>query len=323
MSAKSEALAQESAARRKKSGKFLRFKRCIPLYLMFLPGALYLILNNYIPMGGLIIAFKNINWNKGILGSDWAGFNNFTYLFKTAEAWNITRNTLVYNLVFIVLGTVLAITVAILLNEIASPRLKQVYQTIILLPYLISIVVVSYLVFALLSSETGFINHSILIPMGKEPVSWYTEPKYWPAILIIVHIWKTFGYSCILYYATLVGVDRGYYEAAVIDGANRWQQVWHITLPALTPTIITLTLMNIGKIFYSDFGLFYQVPMDSGPLYDVTNTIDTYVYRGLVRLNNVGMSSAAGFYQSVVGFILVLLANWAVKKVGGEENALF
>ena len=323
MSVKSEALAQESAVRRKKPGKYLRLKRCIPLYLMFLPGALYLILNNYIPMGGLIIAFKNVNWNKGIFGSDWAGLNNFTYLFKTQDAWNITRNTLLYNLVFIVLGTLIAITVAILLNEIASKKLKQAYQTIILLPYLISIVVVSYLVFALLSSETGFINHSILAPMGKEPIAWYTEPKYWPAILIIVHTWKTFGYSCILYYATLVGVDRGYYEAAVIDGANRWQQIWHITLPALMPTIITLTLMNIGKIFYSDFGLFYQVPMDSGPLYDVTNTIDTYVYRGLTRLNNVGMSSAAGFYQSVVGFVLVLLANWTVKKVGGEENALF
>lgn len=323
MSVKSEALAQESVRRSKQSGKHLRLRRCIPLYLMFLPGALYLILNNYIPMGGLIIAFKKINWNKGIFGSDWAGLSNFTYLFKTQDAWNITRNTLVYNLIFIILGTVIAITVAILLNEIASQKLKQVYQTIILLPYLISIVVVSYLVFALLSSETGFINHSILAPMGKDAISWYTEPKYWPAILVIVHIWKTFGYSCILYYATLVGVDRGYYEAAVIDGANRWQQIWHITLPALTPTIITLTLMNIGKIFYSDFGLFYQVPMDSGPLYDVTNTIDTYVYRGLVRLNNVGMSSAAGFYQSVVGFVLVLLANWTVKKVSGEENALF
>ena len=323
MSVKSEALAQESAARRKQSGKFLRFKRGLPLYLMFLPGALYLVLNNYIPMAGLIIAFKNINWTKGILGSDWAGLSNFEYLFRTKDALNITRNTLLYNLVFIVLGTVLAIAVAILLNEITGQKRKQAYQTIILLPYLISIVVVSYLVFAMLSAESGFVNHSILEPLGIESISWYTEPKYWPVILTIVYLWKTFGYNCILYYATLVGVDRGYYEAAVIDGANRWQQVWHITIPALTPTIITLTLMSIGKIFYSDFGLFFQVPMDSGPLYDVTNTIDTYVYRGLVRLNNVGMSSAAGFYQSIVGFILVLLANWTVKKVGGEENALF
>ena len=304
-----------------KATKLARLKHNIPLYLMFLPGALYLLINNYIPMGGLIIAFKQVNWNKGILKSPWVGLSNFEYLFKTKEAWNITRNTLGYNIIFIVLGTVIAIAIAILLNEIKVMAMKKTYQTIILLPYLISMVVVSYLVYALLSSESGFINLSILRPLGKPEIAWYTEPKYWPAILIIVYIWKTFGYNCILYYATLVGIDRGYYEAAVIDG-NRWQQIWNITLPELVPTIITLTLMSIGKIFYSDFGLFYQVPMDSGPLYDVTNTIDTYVYRGLIRLNNVGMSSAAGFYQSIVGFVLVMLANFTVRKIS-KENALF
>ena len=305
-----------------KAAKKAQIMHNIPLYLMFLPGAIYLLINNYIPMSGLIIAFKQVNWNKGILKSPWVGFSNFEYLFKTSDAWVITRNTLGYNLVFIVLGTVLAIAIAILLNEIRSLRFKKFYQTVILLPYLISMVVVSYLVFAMLSSENGFINLSILRPLGLPEISWYTEPKYWPAILIIVYTWKSFGYNCILYYATLVGIDHGYYEAAVIDGANRWQQVWNITLPELVPTIITLTLMSIGKIFYSDFGLFYQVPMDSGPLYDVTNTIDTYVYRGLIRLNNVGMSSAAGFYQSIVGFILVLLANFTVRKIS-KENALF
>ena len=299
-----------------------RVRHNIPLYLMFLPGAIYLLINNYIPMAGLVIAFKQVNWNKGILKSPWVGFSNFEYLFKTKEAWNITRNTLGYNIVFIILGTVIAIAVAILLNEITSMVLKKTYQTVILLPYLISMVVVSYLVYAMLSSENGFVNLSILRPLGKQEISWYTESKYWPATLIIIYIWKTFGYNCILYYATLVGIDRGYYEAAVIDGASRWQQIRHITLPELVPTIITLTLMSIGKIFYSDFGLFYQVPMDSGPLYDVTNTIDTYVYRGLIRQNNVGMSSAAGFYQSVIGFVLVLLANYAVRRIS-KENALF
>lgn len=299
-----------------------RVRHNIPLYLMFLPGAIYLLINNYIPMAGLVIAFKQVNWNKGILKSPWVGFSNFEYLFKTKEAWNITRNTLGYNIIFIILGTVIAIAVAILLNEITSMVLKKTYQTVILLPYLISMVVVSYLVYAMLSSENGFVNLSILRPLGKQEISWYTESKYWPAILIIIYIWKTFGYNCILYYATLVGIDRGYYEAAVIDGASRWQQIRHITLPELVPTIITLTLMSIGKIFYSDFGLFYQVPMDSGPLYDVTNTIDTYVYRGLIRQNNVGMSSAAGFYQSVIGFVLVLLANYAVRRIS-KENALF
>ena len=299
-----------------------RIRHNIPLYLMFLPGAIYLLINNYIPMAGLVIAFKQVNWNKGILKSPWVGFSNFEYLFKTKEAWNITRNTLGYNIVFIILGTVIAIAVAILLNEITSMMLKKTYQTVILLPYLISMVVVSYLVYAMLSSENGFVNLSILRPLGKQEISWYTESKYWPAILILIYIWKTFGYNCILYYATLVGIDRGYYEAAVIDGASRWQQIRHITLPELVPTIITLTLMSIGKIFYSDFGLFYQVPMDSGPLYDVTNTIDTYVYRGLIRQNNVGMSSAAGFYQSIIGFVLVLLANYAVRRIS-KENALF
>ncbi len=299
-----------------------RIRHNIPLYLMFLPGAIYLLINNYIPMAGLVIAFKQVNWNKGILKSPWVGFSNFEYLFKTKEAWNITRNTLGYNIIFIILGTVIAIAVAILLNEITSMMLKKTYQTVILLPYLISMVVVSYLVYAMLSSENGFVNLSILRPLGKQEISWYTESKYWPAILILIYIWKTFGYNCILYYATLVGIDRGYYEAAVIDGASRWQQIRHITLPELVPTIITLTLMSIGKIFYSDFGLFYQVPMDSGPLYDVTNTIDTYVYRGLIRQNNVGMSSAAGFYQSIIGFVLVLLANYAVRRIS-KENALF
>ena len=217
---KSAALEKEMKVRSAKPNKWLRFYRCIPLYLMFLPGALYLLMDKYIPMSGLIIAFKKVNWRKGIFASDWVGFSNFTYLFKTKDAFNITRNTLLYNLCFIVLGTVIAITIAILLNEITSKLFKQVYQTIILMPYLISIVVVSYLVFAMLSSESGFINNTIFKALGVKPISWYTEPKYWPFILVIVHIWKVFGYDCILYYATLVGIDHGYYEAAVIDGCQ-------------------------------------------------------------------------------------------------------
>lgn len=299
-----------------------RFKRSIPLYIMALPGLIYLIINNYVPMFGIIIAFKQVNWRKGILASPWAGLSNFEYLFKTKDAWTITRNTLCYNLVFIIVGTVLAITVAILLNEIRSKRLKKLYQTVFLLPYLISIVVVSYLVYAMLSIDSGFINRSILPIFGQEPIAWYTEPQYWPFILVIVYLWKTFGYNSIVYYATLMGVDESYYEAAAIDGANRWQQVCHVTLPALSPTIITLTLLAIGKIFYSDFGLFYQVPMNSGPLLDVTNTIDTYVYRGLIQLNDLGMSSAAGVYQSIVGFVLVLAANFIVSRVD-KDKALF
>ncbi len=304
---------------KKRVRHYLRF---IPLYLMLLPGTIYLFINNYIPMSGIVVAFKQYNFQKGIMGSRFIGIKNFEFLFKTKEAWKITRNTIGYNALFIVLGTAIAITVAILLYEIRSELAKKLYQTVILVPFLISIVVVSYLVYGFLSTESGFINNSILKPLGLSKIFWYSDPKYWPFILIIVNIWKYFGYNCIIYYATLVGIDRGYYEAAVIDGCSRWQQVTHITLPSLKPTITILTLMAIGRIFYSDFGLFYQVPMNSGPLIDATNTIDTYVYRGLIELNNIGMSSAAGLYQSMVGFILVVAANYVVKKYS-EESALF
>ena len=304
----------------KKVGKALR--RFWPLYLMFLPGALYLFINCYIPMFGIQIAFRAYNARDGIYGSPWCGFHNFEFLFKTDDAFIMTRNTLLYNLVFIVLGTVLAIATAIILNEVRSKGAKQLYQTIILVPYLISMVIVSYLAFAFLSSSNGFINNGILKPLGVAAIDWYNEPKYWPVILVIINLWKGLGYNMILYYATICGIDHSLYEAAVVDGANRWQQVWNITLPSLKSTIIILTLMALGAVFRSDFGLFYQVPQNSGPLIDVTQTIDTYVYRGLMQTNNVGMSSAAGVYQSIVGFILVVTANLVVRKLD-SESALF
>lgn len=298
-----------------------KLKQYIPLYLMMLPGLTYLFINNYIPMAGIIIAFKRVNYRVGILKSPFVGLDNFEYLFKTKDAWVITRNTIGYNAIFILLGTLVAITVAILLNEIGSKVLRSTYQSLILLPFLVSIVVVSYLVYAFLSTDVGLLNN-IREGMGLKPISWYTTTKYWPFILAIVQIWKTFGYTTIIYYATLVGIDRSYYEAAVVDGSGRWNQIRFITLPLLKPTIITLILLQVGRIFYSDFGLFYQVPMNSGPLYVVTNTIDTYVYRGLLQTNNVGMASAAGVYQSIVGFCLVFLANYIVGKLS-KDNALF
>lgn len=295
-------------------------KKYWPLYLMFVPGLIYLIINNYIPMTGIVVAFKQYNLKGGLYGSPWIGLSNFEYLFKTKDAWIMTRNTIGYNLVFIVLGTVLAITVAIILNEIKVKSAKQLYQTLILIPYLISMVVVSYLVFAFLSDGNGFVNKSILPLLGIDSISWYNEAQYWPFILVIVNIWKTIGYNCILYYATICGIDHSLYEAAVVDGANRWQQVCNVTLPCLKSTIIILTLMSLGNIFRSDFGLFYQVPMNSGTIISTTQTIDTYVYRGLMQTSNIGMSSAAGVYQSVVGFILVLTANFVVRKVDSESS---
>ena len=304
--------------RAKRQGFFAKY---LPLYALMLPGLAYLVINNYMPMIGLTFAFKKINYNVGVFNSPWCGLSNFSFLFKTDDAFIIFRNTICYNLVFIILGNVVAIIIAILLEQIRTKALK-LYQTCILIPYLLSITVVSYLAFAFLSSDSGFINNSILEPLGIEPISWYSTPRYWPFILVFINLWKGFGYSSILYFATLIGIDGSYYEAAVIDGASKWQQITQITLPCLIPSIITLLIMNIGRIFYSDFGLFYQVPMNNGMLFDVTNTIDTYVYRGLLQLNDVGRSSAAGFLQSLLGFILVMGTNLVTRKVD-PDSALF
>jgi putative aldouronate transport system permease protein len=264
--------------------------------------------------------FKDFNFADGIFGSPWISplTKNFEYLFTTSDAFVITRNTILYNVAFIVINTTLAIAVAIILSELEGKR-KKVYQSAILLPNLLSTVIIGYLVFAFFSVENGFINNTILKALGKDPVSWYSEPKYWPFILVFVSAWKSVGYNCIVYLATLMGFDKSFYESAKIDGATRWQQIKYITLPLLRPTIIMLTMMAIGRIFYSDFGLFYQVPMNQGALYSTTNTIDTYVYRGLLQMGNVSMSAAAGVYQSIVGFILVLGANLLVRKIDRDS----
>lgn len=301
--------------------KIKKMKRFLPIYLMMIPGFLYLIINNYIPMFGIIVAFKNYNYSLGIFGSKWNGLKNFKFLFKTKDAFTITRNTLVYNAVFIILGNSLGILIAILLNEIRSKMAKKTYQTIILLPFLLSIVIVSYIVYGIFSTEFGIANH-MLTSLGKDRISWYSTPKYWPFILTFINLWKNMGYNTVLYYATLIGIDVSYYEAAVVDGASRWQRIRYITIHSLIPTITIMVLMAISRIFYSDFGLFYQVPLNSGPLIDVTNTIDTYVYRGLRENSNIGMSAAAGLYQSVVGFIMVIAANTLVKRMG-NGNELF
>ena len=299
-----------------------KLKRYWPLYLMFLPGGLYLLINNYIPMGGLIVAFKQYNVRNGLFGSKWIGLKNFRFLFTTPDAFVITRNTILYNVAFIIINTVLGIAFAIFICDALSKKLKKVYQSAILFPYLMSAVVLGYIVFAFCSQSNGILNKTILPMFGKDPVSWYAMPGYWPFILIFVNTWKGIGYGCLIYVSAINGIDPGLYEAASLDGASKWQQIKSITLPELVPTIITLTLMSIGRIFYSDFGLFYQVPRNSGAIYATTNVIDTYVYRGLMEQSNIGMSAAAGFYQSIVGFILVLVANLVVRKIS-KENALF
>jgi putative aldouronate transport system permease protein len=302
--------------------RWTRWRKYSPLFLLMVPGVIYLLINNYLPMFGMFIAFKDINYQKGIFGSDWIGLKNFEYLFKTRDAYIITRNTLAYNSVFIVLNTVLAVCTAILLHEIKKKFMSRFYQSVILLPYLISMVIVSYLVFSMLSVDTGMMNKAILPLFGGSEVNWYTEAKYWPYILVIINLWKGVGFLCVVYLASIISIDPEYYEAATLDGASKWRQIRSITLPLLIPVITMMTLLGIGRIFYSDFGLFYQVPMDSGVLAKTTNVIDTYVYRGLMNLGDIGMSSAAGMYQSLVGFILVILSNYVVRKFN-KENALF
>ena len=299
-----------------------KWRRYLPFYLMALPALIYIFINNYIPMAGIVIAFKNYKVTKGIFGSDWCGLSNFKFLFSSPDALNITKNTLLYNLAFIILGTLFAIIVAIFLNEVRSKVSRNIFQTLILLPYLVSIIVVAYVVYGFLSPATGYVNTHILAAFGKEGISWYENGKYWPFILVFVNIWKSFGYNSIIYVATLAGFDPSLYEAAAVDGATKTQQILHITIPCLKPTIITLTLMSVGRIFFSDFGLFYQVTMNSGSLIDATSTIDTYVFRGLMERGNIGMSAAAGFYQSLVGFVLILAANGITRKIS-RDNALF
>lgn len=290
--------------------------------MLLMPGVLYLLLNNYIPLFGVVIPFKDIDYSKGLLGGDWVGFKNFEFLFATSDAWLITRNTVLYNLIFIVLNLIIPVAFAISLNEVKVKLAARFYQSVMFLPHFLSMIVVSYLVYALLSSEFGLVNAYVLEALGMDRISWYSRPEYWPYILSIVNVWKHAGYYSIIYLAAIIGIDNEYFEAAHIDGANKWQQITKITLPLIKPILIIMVLLQIGKIFNADFGLFYQVPLDSGSLYPTTQVIDTYVYRALLNLGEIEMSAAAGLYQATVGFILVLTTNYIVRKID-KENALF
>lgn len=276
-------------------------------------------------MFGILIAFKDWqirgNFFESLIQSPFVGLKNFEFLFKSTDAWIITRNTVLYNVVFIVLGIALPVTLAIMLKELLNKKLSKFYQSAMFLPYFLSWVIVSYCLYAFLSPEKGFLN-SILTSMGQDGVSWYTEAKYWPFIIIFMSQWKGVGYGTVVYLASICGIDKSFYEAAMIDGASKWQQIKYITLPLLKPVMIIMFITSVGGMFRSDFGLFYQLPKNSGALYPVTNVIDTYVYRGLTNLGNIGMSSAAALYQSFVGLILILTTNAIVKKVD-EENAFF
>lgn len=308
-------------------GRFLKdIGKNIAMLLMVLPATVWFLLFSYLPMAGMIIAFKEYRYSRdgflaSIMNSEWVGLANFKFLFSTNDAYIITRNTVLYNLFFIVLGLVIAVAMAIMLAEIANKRLAKMYQTGMFLPYFLSWVIVGYFLFSFLSMDKGVVNQ-VLAWFDIDPVNWYSDPTYWPIIIVVVFLWKSVGYSSVIYLAAIMGIDKSLYEAAMIDGANKWQQIRNVTLPMLTPLMTILTLLAIGKIFYADFGLFYQVPRDSGTLYSVTNVIDTYVYRGLKTTGEIGMSTAAGLYQSLVGFILVITSNGIVRRFN-KDNALF
>ncbi|MEW9701856.1 ABC transporter permease [Paenibacillus sp. SI8] len=292
------------------------------LIILALPGIIYLIINNYLPMAGIFIAFKDLNYTKGIWGSDWIGFRNFEFLFATDEAYAIIRHTILYNLAFIVINTAVAILLALLLNEVKNRHFAKFYQSTLLLPYFVSMVIVGYLVFGFLNPELGYVNKIILEPLGVTGISWYDSPEYWPAILTIVNTWKSVGYLTVIYLAAIIGIDPEYYEAARIDGASKWKQMTTITIPLISPVIIIMTLLAIGNIFKADFGLFFQATMGSGSLKPTTDVLDTYVYNAILVTGDTGLASAAGLLQSVVGFVLVLSVNLIVRKIS-NENALF
>ena len=302
-----------------------RFRNNKELLLLTIPGAIWFLVFAYLPMFGVIVAFKRWRIHGGffesLMNSKWVGFDNFKFLFKSSDAWLITKNTVLYNLVFLILGIVLPVTLAILLNELLNKKLAKFYQSSMFLPYFLSWVVVSYCLYAFLSPEKGYVN-GILQSMGGKGISWYTEPKYWPFIIIFMSQWKAVGYGTVVYLASICGIDKSYYEAAMIDGASKFQQIKYITVPLLKPVMIIMFITSIGGMFRGDLGLFYQLPKDSGALYPVTNVIDTYVYRGLMNLGDIGMSSAASLYQSFVGLILIVTSNAIVRKVD-EENAFF
>ena len=304
----------------KKGKKKNVLKEYWPLYLMMLPALLYLLINNYIPMAGMVIAFKKLNFAKGIWASPWAGLKNFKFLFASKDAWIITRNTLLYNVAFILVNMVVGIAIAILITEVRNTKLKKIYQSAILLPFLMSMVILSYIVYALLSAENGLVNNSILPLFHIDPIQWYQKPKYWPAVLIIANCWKGVGYGCLIYIASLIGIDPSFYEAARLDGASKWQQILHVTLPNLRTMIAILFILNVGKIFNADFGLFWNVPMQNGALFSVTQVIDTYIYRVLMNTGNIGQSTAAGLLQNIVGFICIIGANAVVKKIDSDST---
>lgn len=310
---------KEKRKRRKVNVKSMQLN--FSFLMMVLPGFALALVFNYLPLAGLCIAFKNIDYAKGILGSPWCGLKNFMFLFQSPDLPVILRNTLGYNIIGIILGVVVPVALAIGFSQLRNKRTGKVYQTVMMLPHFVSWIIVTYIVYSFLAYNNGLLNH-ILTGLGKDPVDWYGNKKFWPPFLILLSLWKGMGYQTVVYIASIAGIDSSLYEAAAIDGANKRQQIIHIMLPELASIIIVLLIMAIGGVLNSSFELYYNVPMESGAILPVTNVISTYVYRALMLNADIGMSSAAGFFQSLVGFILIMVTNGIVRKID-EEKAMF
>lgn len=297
--------------------------KTLALTAMLIPGLIILFFNSYLPMAGIVMAFQKIDYSKFAFAGKWVGLRNLKLFFGSTYTPVIIRNTLLYNFAFIVLGKFFSMAFAVALNELRGLNAKKVYQGVMFLPYFISWVAVSYIALAFLHTDYGLVNRTILPMLGMEGKNWYQTPAAWPGLLIFFNLWKGTGYGTVMFLASIAGIDPSLYEAARIDGANRWQQIIHITLPMLYPMLIITTLLSIGSIFNTDIGLFYSVPMRSinGLLADVTTTLDTYVYVTFSSggsASTVNLSSAAAFIQSIIGFVLVLLSNMVVKKINPD-----
>ena len=299
----------------------LQRKDNFQLLSLTIPGLALLILFKYMPMYGLVLAFKKFRAADGIWGSAWNGLKNFEFFFKSGIIKRLLVNTIGMNLLFLVVNTVITVVLALLLFELKNRKAIRTYQTIIFLPFVVSFAAASYAVYANLSESFGIINN-VLEFFGLESVAWYKEKGYWPTILLVCYLWKQIGYGMIIYYGNLMAVDSSYYEAATLDGANRLQKAWYISWPAIRPVVIMFFILTLGRVFSADFALFYYLPMNSTFVYETTDVIDTYVYRALREAGNVGMSAAVGLLQSVCGFIVLIVANFFAKKID-EGGAVF
>jgi putative aldouronate transport system permease protein len=291
------------------------------LLLMCVPAIAFFIIFNYMPLPGAWIAFTNFNYRDGIFGSPFVGFKNFEFLIKSGQLWQLTRNTILYNLAFIVLGNILQIAIAIMLNEIRSAFFKKISQAAMFLPFFISAVLVGVIAFNLLNYDTGALN-ALIKQTGGDPIKIYSVAGAWPLIIILVHLWQSTGYGSIVYFAAIMGIDRSLYEAAAIDGASAWQRIRYVTLPSLKPTFIILVLFSLGSIMHGNFGLFWNLIGNNASLFPTTDIIETSVYRMVLSQNNFTTSTAVGLYQSLFGFALVMGANWVVRRIN-KEYALF